>query len=273
VLSFPCLPLVRFWTGSATAGGLPSSDQWGVCREVSLGRNLPRSPGSFEALTASVPFLPSVRQRSLKQNFTQVIRGRGTEFLKNAQAAWYAKTSQQLCPVVRIGTVWQALSSGDALPMGAFATRGQSNGPGRRAKFPSSAASFHCPFLGGSHQPPDRQLRYYSLMHRLASGLFVGIRHDWNLNPQSGFRRGQEVPQIHKTPLPQGAAFCFPVLVTGLPANYGRWLYPPRLPQAVLAGLPFSGPLMGGCSCRASAVFWGWPGSFPAAGTSLAPSI
>ncbi len=91
-----------------------------------LGRNLPRSSGTYEALTASVPFLLSIRLRSPKQNFTQVIRGRGTEFLKNAPAAWYAKTSQQLCPVVRIGTVWQALSSGDALPMGAFATRGQS---------------------------------------------------------------------------------------------------------------------------------------------------
>ena len=44
--------------------------------------------------------------------------------------------------------------------------------------------------------------------------------------------------QTHKTPLSNGVAFCVPALVTGLPANYGQWLYPLRLSQAVSAGLP-----------------------------------
>jgi hypothetical protein len=44
--------------------------------------------------------------------------------------------------------------------------------------------------------------------------------------------------QTHKTPLSIGVAFCVPALVTGLPANYGQWLYPLRLSQAVSAGLP-----------------------------------
>ena len=44
--------------------------------------------------------------------------------------------------------------------------------------------------------------------------------------------------QTHKTPLSNGVAFCVPALVTGLPANYGQWLDPLRLSQAVSAGLP-----------------------------------
>ena len=43
--------------------------------------------------------------------------------------------------------------------------------------------------------------------------------------------------RTHETPL-VGVAFRVPALVTGLPANYGRWLNPPRLPQALPAGLP-----------------------------------
>lgn len=39
----------------------------------------------------------------------------------------------------------------------------------RLAKNPSSAASFHFPILGGSHQPLDRQIRYYSEAERRAS--------------------------------------------------------------------------------------------------------
>lgn len=36
---------------------------------------------------------------------------------------------------------------------------------------------------------------------------------------------------------------------------------------------PFLGPLRGGCSCRVSAFFLGWPEFSPAALSSLAPSI
>ncbi len=43
--------------------------------------------------------------------------------------------------------------------------------------------------------------------------------------------------QTHETPLFR-VAFRVPALVTGLPANYGRWLFPPRLLQALSAGLP-----------------------------------
>jgi hypothetical protein len=52
-------------------------------------------------------------------------------------------------------------------------------------------------------------------------------------------------------------ALCFPALVTGLPANHGRWLFPPHLWQAFPAGSPsFKGRIVGGCSYRASAFLW-----------------
>ncbi len=40
------------------------------------------------------------------------------------------------------------------------------------AKFPCSAASSLCPYIGGSRQPLDRQVRYYSVTPQLASGRF-----------------------------------------------------------------------------------------------------
>jgi hypothetical protein len=63
-------------------------------------------------------------------------------------------------------------------------------------------------------------------------------------------------------------AFRVPALVTGLPANYGRWLYPPRLLQALPAGLPLRWRLLLPSVC----LFCGLAGTSPAAGTSLALS-
>src|SRR5579859_2843598 len=61
--------------------------------------------------------------------------------------------------------------------------------------------------------------------------------------------RNDELAQTHETPLCR-VAFRVPALVTGLPANYGRWLFPPRLLQTPPTGCHFNG----GCSCRVSAV-------------------
>ena len=58
--------------------------------------------------------------------------------------------------------------------------------------------------------------------------------------PKSGAVDSRPEAKSHP---PRRMAFCFPVLVTGLPANHGRWFYPPRLSQAILAGLPLAGPL------------------------------
>jgi hypothetical protein len=95
------------------------------------------------------------------------------------------------------------------------------------------------PKLGGSRQPPDRQLRYYRQSCPLASGeklsesgtgvtQYRAEKHCSNI----------EMQPKHETPLTIGVAFHVPALVTGLPANHGRWLYPPRLSQAISAGLP-----------------------------------
>ena len=56
---------------------------------------------------------------------------------------------------------------------------------------------------------------------------------------------------------PKRVAFHVPALVTGLPANYGRWLDPPRYRRLSRLVCRF----FGGCSCRASAVFAGSPES------------
>jgi len=67
VLSLPCPTLVQDWTEFATAGCfLLLSEQRGFCSEAMLARNLPRSPGTYDALTVSVPFLQSTGLRSLK---------------------------------------------------------------------------------------------------------------------------------------------------------------------------------------------------------------
>lgn len=62
------------------------------------------------------------------------------------------------------------------------------------------------------------------------------------------------------------------MLVTGLPAESWRWLYPPRLRRLSRPVIPFEGRFFGGGSCRASAFLAGWPDLLSAPGTSLAPS-
>jgi hypothetical protein len=99
------------------------------------------------------------------------------------------------------------------------------------------------PLSGGSRQPLDRQVSYYSELMRLASEL--------------------QAPQTQETPLQRVALHCS-ALVTGLPAN--SW-------AAVVSAAPtsdfpgrsasFEGRFVGGCSCRVSA-FLGLVRTLPA---------
>ncbi len=238
-----------------------------------LGRNLPRSPGAFDALTASVPFLPSIRQRSLKQNFTQVIRGRGTEFLKNARAVWYAKTSQQLCPVVRIGTVWPALSSGDALPMGAFVTRGQSMVQAGGRNFLPQRRAFTAHFW------VVRISRLIGNSDTTASCIVWQVASSWESGTigtsitRTDSAPGSESPRHTKRRSLKERRFAFPCWslasqqITGggcIHRAYRRLSWPVS---------PFQGRSWADALAGRLLFFWGWPGYFPAAGTSLAPSI
>ncbi len=168
--------------------------------------------------------------------------------------------------------------------MGSFAARSKYDARGQAKVLFQRRALTPRPSPGGSHQPL-RQLSYYSLPQRCASPLFDGIRNDIETSLPDPLRcqsRKSGTPPkssaVHSHPdakshPPRRMAFCFPVLVTGLPANHGRWFYPPRLSQAILAGLPPCGAAsladaLAGCLLRL------WAGRIsPAAGTSLAHSI
>jgi hypothetical protein len=131
-----------------------------------------------------------------------------------------------------------------------------SKGLRRLARCPSSAASLHIQ-LDGSLQPLVRQVRYYRAPEQRASR---PPNHS-NQKKQTngiGLENPREIGGVKcKTPLPWERRFAFAVLVTGLPANHGRWFVPPRLSQTPSVGLPCStGPLIGGCSYRVPAFLW-----------------
>jgi hypothetical protein len=105
---------------------------------------------------------------------------------------------------------------------------------------------------GGPRQPLDRQFRYYSEGERLASGVCGGrIPRTTDLERDWGTGRMINGPNAGK-PL-RMEWLSIPAIVTGLPVEGGlRCLTAPY--QAFPAGSPFSGPLIGGCSCLGPAV-------------------
>jgi hypothetical protein len=104
---------------------------------------------------------------------------------------------KQLNPAVRIVTVRLALFSADALLLKTFAVRRlpRNDLPGEVSLLCGELA---LPLSGGSRQPLDRQVSYYSELLRLASEL--------------------KAPQTQETPLQRVALHCS-ALVTGLPNN------------------------------------------------------
>ncbi len=78
-------------------------------------------------------------------------------------------TSQRLLPAVRTLANRRHFSRVMPFQTGRFRRLQCTSVWSTLAKFPGSAASSLCPFLGGSRQPLDRQVRYYSGWTQLAS--------------------------------------------------------------------------------------------------------
>jgi hypothetical protein len=156
-------------------------------------------------------------------------------------------------------------SSGDAFPMEAIAARRLqwNNLPGEVSLLGGELA---LPLSGGSHQPLDRQVRYYIELSRLASGT--------PRLPASGpalrrLRRKKNLPNARNATLNRVAFPYILSMATGLPNDLRTVVSPPYQLQTCPTGLPFEGRFYGGCSCRASALL-GAGRNFSAACTSLA---
>jgi hypothetical protein len=160
------------------------------------------------------------------------------------------------------------------------------------AQFPSSAASALCPvgvarvsrLIGKSdttaksqgwqvpsspHRPSSHSLREYRRRMLADSAPLESRRqHD---SPQPVRKTRNAIPETRNA-TPSGVAFRCPALVTGLPSNCGRWLFPSRLLQAFRPVSPCRSRFVGGWLLPGPAILWAGRIS-PAAGTSLAPSI
>ena len=110
------------------------------------------------------------------------------------------------------------------------------------------------PQPGGSHQPLDRQTRYYADAARKASShscYLPDLRSPGNRTNERGRRASAE------SAIRSDGAFC-PALVTGLPRVVVRWSNPPSLLRTARPVLPFLGAARWRFLCR-SLRSLGWP--------------
>jgi len=135
-----------------------------------------------------------------------------------------------------MGAAQLALFLGSALPLGrsplsdVYVNQGWREFLHRRRAFTSQT---------GGISRSDRQVRYYREQGARARG-----QHNTPLRPKKtgviGRKRDQPLQTYPERTKRHSSEwrFAFPVLVTGLPANYGRWYIPPYLSQAPPTGLP-----------------------------------
>jgi hypothetical protein len=108
------------------------------------------------------------------------------------------------------------------------------------------------PHWGGSRQPLDRQIRYYSEAGLLARA-FCGSRR--MKASQDHFRYAFPAKSAtFESGASRSCAGHWPPQIV-----IGRWYLPPCLIETSPAGLSlFRGRFVGGCSCRASSLSLGW---------------
>jgi hypothetical protein len=137
---------------------------------------------------------------------------------------------------VRIGSVRSALSTGIAFLLGVFHRSRHKFDAGRLAKV-LSAASFHNPSQGVICV--SRPLGNFDTTACCTALQVEQAGKSYPKGISSGTTPVPGFPPDAQNATPHEVAFCFPVLVTGLPANSRRWCVPPRLWQTFPAGLPF----------------------------------
>lgn len=193
------------------------------------------------------------------KNTTQTSRLRGTATVKTLSQPGTQKPLQQLYPVVRIGTVRPALSSGDALPYGSL----RRSPPIKVRQAGSSILLQRRAFTA--------QLRVVRISRLIGNSDTTACCTGWQVRPASaGIRIGspgtprprQKAPGRTKRRSVKERRFAFlcwslasqQILGGGYVHRASR-----RLSRPVS---PFEGRFVGGGSCRASAGSAGWPDLF-----------
>jgi len=167
------------------------------------------------------------------------------EMLSGSHA--HKSPQKQLHPVVRIVTIRPAPFSGDAFPMKTLPLA-DCHEMTCSAKFPCSAASLLSPF-GGSRQPLDRQLSYYSELMRLASKLHssqpIGTASTWNPKPSNA-----------RNATPKRVALHCLALVTGLPKFVAAVVSADTASRLPGRSASTKDRCVGGCSYRVASSLW-----------------
>ena len=255
-----------------------------AARNNAPGRNLPRHLRTHDALTVGVPFLPGASRHSRlfpRQSLAtrNSCEKRRYNFDATPGSNIYSKRLSLLPdpPATALSGCLDrydsaSVSWGDACPIGFFAASGLVRRFCLRSIFCQRRA-VSAPIPGGSLQPLDRQSRYYRLpSDRASAPSFHGgtsVTASRRLGAQGRIRPPSGRLHCSKRTKRHSFEWRFASLRWSLASQQimgGGYLHRAfyRLSRPVL-------PLVGGCSCRASAVFAGWPEFSPAAGTSLAP--